>query len=115
MDVSLFADDLPIYMPTRNQKIGARALQGVTNKLDAWAAVVARHFPPNKTVSIIFRKRNEEPIEIMQRNKIILSKESTNFVGMTLDSRLNWGEHINKLRTKVKRALNTIKVVAEKK
>ena len=34
---------------------------------------------------------------------------------MTLDSRLNWEEHINKLRAKAKRALNTIKVVAGKK
>ena len=34
---------------------------------------------------------------------------------MTLDSRLKWEEHINKLRAKAKRALNTIKVVAGKK
>ena len=34
---------------------------------------------------------------------------------MTLDSRLNWEEHINKLRAKAKRALNTIRVVAGKK
>ena len=37
------------------------------------------------------------------------------FLGMTLDSTLNWEEHINKLRAKEKRALNTIKVVTEKK
>ena len=36
-------------------------------------------------------------------------------MGMTLDSRLNWEEHINKLRAKAKRALNTIKVVVGKK
>ena len=60
------------------------------------------------------RKRNEEPIEIMVRNKIIPSKKSTQFLGMTLDSRLNWEEHINKLRGKAKKALNTIRVVAGK-
>ena len=36
-------------------------------------------------------------------------------MGMTLDSRLNWEEHINKLRAKAKRALNTIRVVTGKK
>ena len=51
----------------------------------------------------------------MLRNEIIPSKESTHFLGMTLDSRLNWEEHIKKLRAKAKRALNTIKVVAENK
>ena len=45
----------------------------------------------------------------------LTSKESTNFLRITLDSRLNWEEHINKLRAKAMRALNTIKVVAEKK
>ena len=59
-----------------------------------------------------FRNRNEEPIEIMLRNKIIPFKESTQFLDMTLDRRLNWEEHINKLRAKTKRALNTIRVVA---
>ena len=55
------------------------------------------------------RKRNEEPIEIMVRNKIIPSKKSTQFLGMTLDSRL---AEKNILRAKAKRALNTIRVVA---
>ena len=51
----------------------------------------------------------------MLRNEIIFSKESAYFLGMTRDSRLNWEEHIKKLRTKAKRALNAIKVVAGKK
>ena len=61
------------------------------------------------------RKRNEEQIEIMLRNKIIPSKEGTQFLGMTLDNRLNWEENINKLRVKGKRVLNTIKVVSGNK
>ena len=60
------------------------------------------------------RKRNEEPIEIMLRNEIISFIESTYFLGITLDSRLKWEEHINKLRAKAKRALNTIKVAVER-
>ena len=51
----------------------------------------------------------------MLKYKIIPSKESSQFLGMTLDSRLNWKEHVNKLRAKAKRALNFIKLVAIKK
>ena len=72
-------------------------------------------FPP---VSMIFRKKrnkNEEPMEIILSNEIIPSKESTHFLGMAQDSRLNYKKHINKLRAKVKRTLNTIKGVAGKK
>ena len=46
------------------------------------------------------RKRNEEPLEIKLRNEIIPFKESTQFQGMTLDSRLHWEEHINNLKAK---------------
>ena len=74
-----------------------------------------KNFFTSKTVNMIFRKRNEEPIEIMLRNKIILYKENTHFLGMTLDSRLNWEEHIKKLRAKAKWSLKTLKVVAGKK
>ena len=40
------------------------------------------------------RKRNEEPLEFRLRNENILFKESTQFLGMTLDSRLNWEEQL---------------------
>ena len=56
MDGSLFADDLAIHITTRNQRVTARALYVVTNKLDAWASQRGWTFPhPIKTVSKIFR------------------------------------------------------------
>ena len=108
---SLFSYDLAIYITTRNQRVAARALQGVSNKLDAWAAERGLTFSPNKTASMVFKKKNKEPLEIMLRNEIIPSKESTQFLEMTLDSKQIklWGTY------KAKRALNTIKVVAGKK
>ena len=69
--------------------MAAGALQYVTNKLDAWAVERGLKFFFNKTVSIVFRKgrkRNEEPLEIMLRDKIIPSKGSTQFLGMTIES-----------------------------
>ena len=50
VDVSLFADDLAIYITTRNQRVAARALKGVTNNLDAWATERGLIFFTNKTV-----------------------------------------------------------------
>ena len=75
-----FADDLTIYIATRSQRVTSSALQGVTNKLVAWAAKRGLTVSPSKTENMTFRKRkkrNEESIEMMLRNKIIPSKEST--------------------------------------
>ena len=65
----------------------------MTNKLDERGLT----FSPNKTVSMIFgirSKRNEEPVEIMLRIKIIPYKESTRSLGITLDNRLSWEKQI---------------------
>ena len=82
VDGSLFADDLAIYATIRNIRV-----QTTTNKLEKWVTEKGLKFSPNKTTMMIFRKREEEP----------------------LDSRLNWEEHIEKTKAKAKRALNIIK------
>ena len=74
---SHFTDDLAIHIAIRSQRVISRALQGVTNKLDAYTVERGLTFSISKIVSIIFKKRNEEPIKIMLRNEIISSKEST--------------------------------------
>ena len=79
VDGSFFIDDLAIHITTRNQRVAFRALQGATNKLDAWLAERSLTFSPSKTVRFTFRKRgkrNKEPLEIMLRSRIIPSKES---------------------------------------
>ena len=53
-------------------------------------------------------KRNKEPMEM----EITLNIQC---LGITLDSRLNWEEHIDRVRVKVKRISNIIKLVADKK
>ena len=85
VDEPLVVDDLVIYITARYRRVAARALHGVTNKLDAWAAERSLTFSPNKTVSVIFRKKNEESLETKLRNKIIPSKENTQFLGMTTE------------------------------
>ena len=57
---SLFVDNQTIYITIRNQRVAARALQGVTNKLNAWAAERGLTFSNSKTVSMVFRKKKKE-------------------------------------------------------
>ena len=88
------ADDLAIYITTRSQRVASRVLQGVTNKLIAWAAERGLTFFPSKMVSMAFRKRNKKP-------KLYPLKKYPVFA-ITQDSRLNWEEYIKKLRANFK-------------
>ena len=101
MDGSLFADNLAIYITTRNQGVAAR----VTNKLDTWAVERGVIFSLSRTIKHNIKKRKEEPIKITLRYQIIPYKESAQSLKMTLDSRFNWEEHIDRVRAKAKRAL----------
>ena len=67
-------------------------------------------FAANRTIyitirnqSVVSRKKNE-PL------KIIPNKESAHFLGLTLDCRLNWEKHVDRVRVIVKRALSILKV-----
>ena len=51
---------------------------------------------------MIFRKKNEEPIEFTLKNQTIPYKEISYSQEMTLDSILIWEEHINRARVKAK-------------
>ena len=60
VDGSLYADDLPIYIMKKNQRVAAKALKGVTNKIGAWAAEKGLTFSTSKTVNIVFSKRRKK-------------------------------------------------------
>ena len=53
VDGSLFADDLAIYITTRNLRVATRALQTMTNKLETWATERVLKF----SMTMVFKKR----------------------------------------------------------
>ena len=59
VDISLFVDDLALYITIRNQRVAVRALQRVTNKFEVWAAEKRLTFSTSKTVNMVFRKRRK--------------------------------------------------------
>ena len=89
---SHFADDMPVLHYNKKSENGSQSSTGSDQQTGCMGSGKGLDISPRKTVSMVFRKRrkrNKEPIEIMLRNKIISLKESTHFLGMTLDSRLN--------------------------
>ena len=56
VDGLFFANDLDIHITTRNQRMAIRALQGITNKLNAWAVKRGLTFSTSRTEEREMRK-----------------------------------------------------------
>ena len=70
-------------------------------------------FSSEKTVTIKFetRRKGEEPELTLHGNKIQV-RESTPYLGLIIDKRLNWRDHVDHLRVKCTSPMNLIKHVS---
>ena len=80
------------------------------NKLSEWTKTKGLKFSREKTVVIKFetRKRGEEP-QLSLYNSNIQVRESTSYLGLIVDKRLSWRQHVESLRTKCIPAVNLLK------
>ena len=59
---------------------------------------------------MIFSKKNQRDIDLKLGDTNLPMVTSTKFLGMWMDQKLNWKEHMGKLKTKIKRNLTLLKV-----
>ena len=80
------------------------------NMLELWPKTKGMKFSNEKNVAIKFEKRRKggEPQLTLQGNPIQL-RESTPYLGLILDKRLNWRDHVDHLRAKCTSPVNLIK------
>ena len=114
---SLYADDLVIYRTSKNIQTSSRILQNSIKKLEEWAKNVGLRFSPSKSETVHFWRgikggNNRDYTTLKLYNKEIPNKESTKFLGVILDRKLNWIPHIQSLKAEALRSLNILRVVS---
>ena len=107
---TLYVDDFTIFISSTNLIHSTRILQMSINKLEQWAKTKGMKFSSEKTVAIKFEKRKKggEPQLTLQGIPIQL-RESTLYLGLVLDKRLNWRDHVDHLRAKCTSSVSLIK------
>ena len=110
----LYADDLVIYYSSSNSTIGERQIQTCLYSLDRWAKIHGFKFSPNKSsVTHFCRKRNCPRLNSLSiNNSQIPLQESSKFLGLTFDCKLNWKEHLSHVRTKCMKDIRLIKLLS---
>jgi len=113
---SVFADDLTIYMTSSNFSLLKEFLQNATNKLNAWSTQQGLRLSPSKTKCIIFSNKQKNPPNCIIKigNESIENVSTIRILGLTLDRKLSWNDHIHNLKNQGIKSLNVLKMTAHK-
>ena len=100
---SLFADDTCLMLANKNIDILEKMVDQEINKVDSWMRHNKLSLNYSKTVYMIFNsdKKQSSPFRVQIGNNLINRGNSTKYLGMHLDHKLNWDTHISKLESKL--------------
>ena len=114
INAHLYVDDLIMYTTGTYLSGLERRMQAAINKVNKWAEDHGFRFSTSKTVSIYFnRKRNiQPPPQLFLNNNPIPSKSHIKYLGMLLDEKLDWKEHIRQLKVNCTQRLDILKVLS---
>ena len=99
----LFADDATLYINRKKLSFAKWCMEEDLKTLHDWFNANKLTLNLNKTVSMLFkRNKTTNKLDLEVGNITIPQVPETKFLGVWLDSGLNWNKHINMLETKVK-------------
>ena len=112
---TLYIDDFCIYSSGAHLGALERRLQLALNPLVQWSNVTGLSFNHGKTHSMHICHRYGYPRlahTLTINNSPIKSTDTHRFLSVTIDNKLNWKEHICKLRTFCLKSLNVLKHIS---
>ena len=100
----LFADDTTIYKTHKNTLFLEWCLNEDLKLISDWFRVNKLTLNPNKTACMFFNHstKTENKIEIKIDNIVIPQVDNTKFLGIKIDQKLNWKNHVDLLLCKLK-------------
>ena len=110
---SLYVDDFAVYYAARHVRHIQRVLNTAIKAVYQWAKSVGLKFALSKTQGIVFYRNSKwlckQDIKLKIDKHRIEMKPAVKFLGVYLDSHLNWRHHVSYIKGKAMSALNLIK------
>ena len=103
----LFADDTNLFKSSQDISIIENVLNEELKNISLWLKVNKLSLNVKKTHFIVFTKRKKfnESIKLLIDNQTIEEVRSTKFLGVIIDKKITWKDHINYVAGKVSRAI----------
>ncbi|GJQ77334.1 hypothetical protein Trydic_g8632 [Trypoxylus dichotomus] len=114
VNMAMYADDVCIYTRSLDARVVDRRLQEALDALQTWYARWRIAIHPGKSTAILFSgsgcrlKKHGNPTELTIQGGIVPWHSQAKYLGITLDSRLNWGAHIPKTIDRGKQMAGTL-------
>ena len=108
----LFADDTTIYITHNNERYMEWCMQTDLNKINDWFRANKLTLNANKSNCIFFHKKanSSRKMELSVSGTTIPQVTYTKFLGVWVDEKLNWNEHLTRLIPRIKRNLNLLRL-----
>ena len=117
----LFADDTTVYLSSKNQKYLYTTMNGQLQKLTDWFRANRLSLNISKTNYMLFTNQKHQPdtnINLQLSDSNIQRTNCAKFLGLYIDEKLKWDEHINITKKKISKsffAINKVKYILPKK
>ena len=110
-EIFIFADDTSIMRQIKNPIMDFEILNQDLNTLNNWAIRWRANFNAVKTEYMIFTNKHQTPHypDLYLGNTIIKQVNEHTHLGLTLDKKLTWKPHINRICTKASQRITDIK------
>ena len=108
--IANYADDNTPYLTNKTLEILIRNLEKETGTLYNW--FICNCFRPNDDKSKLL-VTNESPVSAKVGNEVVKSSASVKLLGVTLDSKLTFKEHVTKMCKKISKKVHALGRVAK--
>ncbi|XP_016409773.1 RNA-directed DNA polymerase from mobile element jockey-like isoform X2 [Sinocyclocheilus rhinocerous] len=110
---SLYADDGALWKRGRNVLFVENKMQKAVNEVENWANCWGFRFSVAKTQVICFSKKKKNPsLNVKMYGYQLEQVNVLRFLGMWMDSKLNFKIHIQKLIEKCKKGINVLRCLS---
>ena len=115
-NISQFADDLVIWETGKNVDRIACKLNQKLKRLNKYMKNINLTISPEKSVAVLFnRKRsNQECPELFIEGHTIKRENKAKYLGIIMDKRLNWSNHIKEIVSKANKRCRQLKSMVTK-
>ena len=109
-EIKLFADDTFLFNTTKDIQRGIATLNQDLNRIETWAKQWLVTMNPQKTKAILFSNKRTPSVvtDLKMHNTDIQMYSSFKHLGLMLDSKLTWKNHVEYITKKANKSLSSI-------